>query len=207
MKILTTSLSAPETSAIERAADALQRGGIVVFPSDTCYGLAADPAQPNAMVKLMRIKKRPSEKAVSCIFPSLEAINTWANIENWQSEILKKNLPGAFTFLLAPSSVYPLTEKGSLVGARIPESIFTQTLAKTFGKPYTATSANISGQPSAYSVDDLLAQFTGTKDSDRLPDLIIDAGVLPIVPPSTVVDLTVEPPKVVREGSALFQDK
>ena len=199
MEIIPISAKRPNSTAIKAAASCIAAGGVVVFPSDTCYGLAADPTNPAAMKKLYRIKGRPREKAVSCIFSSVDAIEQWALLTPETRRILEMRLPGAFTFLLKPHAAYPIRDEDARVGARIPDNRFTQLLADAAG-PYTATSANRSGEPSCYEVDDLLKQL-GASES---PDLVLDAGTLPSVPPSTVINLTTSPPAIVRQGSGVF---
>jgi L-threonylcarbamoyladenylate synthase len=201
MKILHISPTEPGFEAVKAAAEYIANGGVVVFPSDSCYGLAADPRNSAAMEKLYLIKNRPAEKAVSCIFRSIDTIAEWAELSPAIITLLEMHLPGPFTFLLEPKLAYPLFSEDALVGARIPDHPFTQALSEAVG-PYTATSANRSGEPSTYSIDELQSQLAG----GELPDLLLDAGVLPAVAPSTVVDLTVSPPTIVRQGSGLFKE-
>ncbi len=187
-----------DEAAVTEAASVLKGGGVVLFPSDTCYGLAVDALEPNALDRLYAMKMRPREKAVSCIFASIDAIAEYALVEREAREILERNLPGPFTFLLParPDSPLPFL----LIGARIPDCPLTQTLAHALGAPYTATSANISGRESCYDVKEFLHQYAlaGLRD---LPDLALDAGDLPRIPPSTVIDLSRGKPRTVRSGT------
>jgi L-threonylcarbamoyladenylate synthase len=196
MEIIRIEPSNPAPEAIQAAADCIAAGRVVAFPSDTCYGLAVDPTNPAAMRKLYQIKARPQEKAVSCVFRSIDAIGEWAELIAELRAVLKNNLPGSFTFLLKPTGAYPLD---GLVGARIPDHPFTQALSEAIGQ-FTATSANRSGEPPCYSIGEMLAQLK----NGELPDLTIDIGLLSVVPPSTVVNLTTSPPTIVRQGGGVF---
>ena len=186
-------------------------GGVAAIPTDTCYGLATDSTNLAAIERLYKIKRRPIEKAISCIFRDVSEAAQWAEIDFSQRKILEKYLPGFFTFLLKPTHAYPL--KSGLVGVRVPDFNFTRKLSLALGFPYTATSANISGLPACYSKDEFLGQVGdkaggGVEKTDVcLPDLFVDAGVLPRVSPSTVVDLTVKPLRVLRQGGGEFIEK
>lgn len=215
MKIIETILHMPDQSVVFEAAETIRKGGVVALPFDTCYGLAADPANSEAVQKLFRIKQRAEDKAVSCVFGSIAMIEDWALLTDSNRTILENNLPGCFTFLLEPNDAYPFAAQGALLGARIPDSPLTRALSLELGAPYTATSANISGKPAAYAVEQLLAQlendytgaiFVGSGiHAVELPDIVIDAGPLPHLPVSTVVDLTVNPLRIVREGGGVLK--
>jgi L-threonylcarbamoyladenylate synthase len=200
-----------DSKIIRYAADVLSHGGVVVFPTDTSYGLAADPANEAAMKKLYAIKARNSGKPVSCIFKSIDQAQAWAKMDDRAEKILHANLPGPYTFLLAANTRYPLggdlpalASKVGLprltrvkAGVRIPDFPVTSLLAELFDKPYTATSANLAGEPPAYSIAALMEQL---KNESTLPDLILDVGTLPQNPPSTIVDLTGPEPAIIRKG-------
>ncbi len=174
----------------------LDRGKVVVFPSDTCYGLAANANIPEAVSHVYEIKQRPFEKQISCIFSSISQIKAWTQIDPLTEKIMKKNLPGPFTFILDPSAAYPLA--GDTVGVRIPDFDFTYLLSLELGYPFTSTSANIAGMPSTYSRQEFIEQI---RDCNVKPDLFIDAGTLLYNPPSTVADTRENEVKVVRAGS------
>lgn len=175
-----------------------QNGGVIVFPSDTAYGLAADPQKSEAVEKIYKIKGLTREKAISCIFASFRDAKKWAHISPQNEKVLKAHLPGAFTFILPRTERFPL--RGD-VGVRVPDSNFTDVLLEILSIPYTATSANISGSPSLYKVEDIIREFEKNKDQ---PDLILDAGPLLAGSISTVVDLRFDQQKIIREGSGRF---
>ncbi|TSC61574.1 MAG: Sua5/YciO/YrdC/YwlC family translation factor [Parcubacteria group bacterium Gr01-1014_48] len=175
-----------------------ESGGVIVFPSDTAYGLAANPCNAAAVQKIFDIKQRPINADISCIFRNLEEARIWAEINQDQEKILKSCLPGSYTFLLQATKMYPLSGK---VGVRIPNSDLTRFLSSIFRSPYTATSANISGRPSLYTAEDVVKEF---ENMNMRPDLILDAGPLMAGRISTVIDLTQDTPKIVRQGSGRF---
>jgi len=187
----------PDQAIIDYAARLISGGGVVVFPSDSCYGLAANAASKEAVNRVFKIKQRPYEQNVSCVFKDIAQIEEWAEIGKAQRKVLERNLPGPFTFLLNARVAYPLD--GEIVGARIPDSSITKMLAHTLNAPYTATSANISGFEPAYSLDDIYRYF---ESQIYQPDLIIDAGKLPEYPPSAVVDIRSNKPQIIRDGVA-----
>lgn len=183
MQILTLTTETLHSCA-EAAVHAIREGKVVLIPTDTCYGLAVDPSNPKAVEKLFAIKRRADDKKVSLIYPSIVHIEQSVLISPWQKMILQKNLPGPFTFII------------NGVGIRIPEHPFTQALAETLGDPYTATSANISGNPPLYSAAGVIEEF-----GKVLPDLVIDAGELPNNPPSAVIDLSNDKLQTIRAGA------
>ncbi len=198
MKILT--FQPPMIS--ERTANLLQtifkRGGVIAFPSDTAYGLAADPRNSAAVEKIYRMKGRSPKKAIGCIFESIEKAKEWALIGSEQEKIVRMHVPGAFTFILPATDQYPMQ---GAVGVRIPNSELTRSLSEILHAPYTATSANISKRPSLYTVADVLHEFENSK---VLPDVILHGGLLVAGSISTVVDLTGDMPKIRRQGSGNF---
>lgn len=185
----------PDEAIIQYAAKMIKAGAVVVFPSDTSYGLATNPNDQSAVQRLYKIKDRGEEKPVSCIFKDIEAIEKWTQLDSRQRRILSRNLPGPFTLLLEPNNNYPL--KTEAVGVRIPDNSLTKALAHVLDQPYTATSANLYGEPSSYSLDETLQQFEG---QIYQPDLILDAGKLPQYPLSAVIDIRGKKPLVIRPG-------
>ncbi len=184
----------------------LKSNGLVVFPSDTVYGLLCDATSEKAVQKLIAFKNRPPGKAIS-VFCNFDLVNQLVIINNQQSTILKQILPGPFTIILASKhKVNKLleSEKGTL-GIRIPMYRYIETLVNQFKKPITATSANIAGRPAHYSINTLLNEIPDKKKD--LIDLIIDAGTLARNKPSTVVDLIQSDVKILRQGDRDFSNK
>ncbi len=184
----------------------LKRGGLIIFPSDTVYGLLTDATNEEAVKKLIKFKNRPLGKPISVFVSDFLMLEKNVEVDNKQITVLKQLLPGPFTVIL-PSKhrVSPLleSEKGNL-GVRIPNYQPITDLVKRFGKPLTATSANLSNKPPHYSVGSLQRELP--KYKQQLIDLVVDAGKLPRNKPSTVVDLTAEKLKILRSGDIVVAD-
>jgi L-threonylcarbamoyladenylate synthase len=188
----------------------LKSTGLVIFPTDTVYGLLCDATNTEAVKKLIKFKNRPPGKPIS-VFCNFKLINQLVKINKQQQKIIEEILPGPFTVVLpSKHKVDKLleSEKGTL-GIRIPmfrpglpAGRYIETLVNQFRKPITATSANLAGRSSHYSIDSLLNELSGKQKN--LIDLIIDAGTLPRNKPSTVVDLTQPEVKVLRQGDLDF---
>lgn len=196
MEILKINLKNYSSNLLQNLAKRIKNAEIGVIPTDTCYGLAANPNIKPVIENVYKIKNRDPEKQISCIFKDINQIKKWCDVTLLQEDILKANLPGAFTFILTPNKNYPLG--GKTAGIRIPDFRFTKELSQELTIPYTATSANLAGQPSCYSVEEFLEQI---KNHTFKPDYIVDAGILPQHEPSTVVDIRTPNTKILREGS------
>ncbi len=201
MKIIQIDLSSNYADKLQEISDHLSAGKTIVYPTDTCYGIAVDPSNKNAMDRLFILKNRPHDKNISCIFKDIDQVSLWAKLDKNQNQVLQKNLPGAFTFILEAKIDCPIRQL--TVGVRIPNFEFTKQLSEITHIPYSATSANISGMPSCYKVEDFLEQIKSI--NGIYPDLIVDAGELIQNQPSTVVDLTKDTPRIIREGSGLLK--
>jgi len=184
----------------------LNLNGLVVFPSDTVYGLLCDATNKTAVKKLIAFKNRPPGKAIS-VFCNFELIDELVKINKQQKKIVKEILPGPFTVILpSKHKVDKLleSEKRSL-GIRIPMYRYIEILVNKFKKPITATSANLAGRSAHYSVNTLLDKTS--EKQKKLIDLVVDSGTLPKNKPSTVVDLTEYNVKILRQGDVNFSNK
>jgi tRNA threonylcarbamoyl adenosine modification protein (Sua5/YciO/YrdC/YwlC family) len=202
MKVLSINPLQPDASAIEIAAKTLRRGGVIIYPTDTCYGIGADARNPRARERIVRMKQRDESKKFSIIVKDIALIEKIAFVDDIQRAILKHYLPGQFTFILMNTDLSILNK--NTIGVRIPKNIVTQDITNAFDEPFISTSANIVGQPVLYSYQDINDDFLQLIDPNNLPDLVLDAGVLPHNPPSTVVNLVKKPPITIREGATPF---
>lgn len=184
---------------IEKAAQVILRGGAVIIPTDTVYGLAVDASDERAVRKVFRIKKRPETKPVPLIIRDLAMAKELSFIDKRLERILNFIWPGPVTVLLEKKFNLPeiVTAGKRTIGLRIPDYKITHLLIELVGRPLTATSANISGQPPSTKLEEVLTQFR--KEFFR-PDLVLDAGELKFSEPSTVLDLTSKKPKIIRIG-------
>lgn len=169
----------------------LKRGGVIVFPTDTAYGLAADYFSPRALKKVFEIKQRLKEKKVALIASNLKQVKKYFCLNTKELTLAKKYWPGPLTLILR------LKNRRKKIGVRVPDSKIARALAGHFKKPVTATSANLSGRPDCYSARAVKNQFKGKKTK---PDLIINAGRLKKIKPSTIALVEKNKIKIIRQG-------
>lgn len=175
--------------AIQRAVDVIRRGGVVAHATETCYGLACDLSNPAAVERLFAVKQRPARQPVSALFASVEDAKRHV-IWNDRAREYEAHLPGPLTLILPlpPDSPLRATPAGTeTIGVRVSSHPHAQALVRAAGRPLSTTSANLHGQPSPYSAEEIQRQFAA---ADVKPDLILDDGPLPPTPSSTVIDLT-----------------
>lgn len=199
MEILKFDFKNPDREIIKESAEVIKNGGVVIFPTDTVYGIAVNALDGAAIRKLFRIKNRSGAKPVSIIVKDVKTARHYAAISKKAEEVLNKFLPGPFTVILRKKEKLPeiLTAGTDTIGLRIPKCGFTELLSRELEIPYTATSANISGQPPTGKIEVIRKIFS---KSEFLPDLIVDAGDLPESEASAVIDLTAQKPKILRTG-------
>lgn len=190
---------------IEIAAGVIQRGGSIVYPTDTVYGLGVNALREYSIERLFKIKKRPGTKPVPIIVRDIEMAKKLAFIDKKQEKILESIWPGQVTAVLEKRGVVSdiLTAGKRTVGLRIADSEFIKLLMENLEEPITATSANFSGEPSLIHSADVIKIFN---KAHPCPDLFLDAGDLPESPPSTVLDLTSQSPKITRVGPISKKD-
>ena len=192
---------------IKKTIDILMNGGLVISPSDTVYALLVDATNQEAVNKLIQFKNRPLGKPISIFVSNMSMLKKQVVINEEQLRLIQELLPGPFTVIFPSKHLVVAlleSEKGTL-GVRIPDDKFISKLVKKYGKPVTATSANLSGRPPHYSVKSLLNTLPEKKK--KLIDLIVDNGQLPRNKPSTVVDLTKPNIKLLRRGDIVFKDE
>lgn len=200
VKIVKLDLNNIEINLVKEACRYISNGKIVIFPSDTSYGIAVNASNKISIAKIYALKNRSVEKKISCIFSDIAQIEKYTNVSKEQRKILQNNLPGPFTFILENSNENKLP-LGESVGVRIPDFEFTRLLSKNLDIPFTATSANMSEKSACYGIDEFLTQIEKSK---KKPDLIIDAGILSRNNPSTVVDIRdLKNIKILRKGDIM----
>ncbi len=190
-------LPATDPRAIERAILVLSRGGLVAFPTDTVYGLGALAWNPAGVAKLYAAKQRPADKAIPLLLSGLAQLHqVTENLPPTAVRLIAEFWPGALTLILPRSQRVPdvVTAGGDSVAVRVPDQSDVQRLLAGLDAPLAATSANLSGQANPLVAGDVLAQLRG-----RI-DLVLDGGPSPGDIPSTVLDLTSRPPRILRPG-------
>ncbi len=195
MKIIKIDGMNPEPDKIEIAKRVMKQGSIIVYPTDTVYGIGANIFNEKALLKVFSIKKRSKYKPLSICLSRIEDIEIVAHMDIKTEEIVRKILPGPFTLILKKKdNMFPLLTAGSnKIGVRIPDNRVCMNLSREF--PITSTSANISGHDVPESAEEVLKQLGPSVD------IILDSGICKHGVQSTVVDMTVYPPKVIREGA------
>jgi L-threonylcarbamoyladenylate synthase len=187
----------PAPDTIHRAADIIDNRGVVVFPTQCLYGLAADARDSSAIQKIFHIKHRPETNPLLILIHSptdLDELVT--HIPDAAQRLIQAFWPGSLTlvFEAAPCVSDLLTAGTGKIGVRIPSHPVARALVKAAGRPITGTSANRSGAPGCSHIKDL------PQDLIRAADLVLDAGHLKGGTGSTILDITCDPPRVIRQG-------
>ncbi len=183
----------PVARKISEIARILKDGGIVAYPTETCYGLACDATNTKAIKKIYKIKGRSARKPISIIVADLRTMKKYGKIDERIVRLARRFMPGPLSIITRKTKAIPSMLNPNEICFRISSNKIAHALAKKLGKPITATSANISGKEPIYGVGDLIGTFNGKVDA------IIDAGNLRRTRPSTVICLKNEP-KVIRKG-------
>lgn len=182
---------------IEKAAQLIVSGGLVAYPTESFYGLGADPTSERAIARLFSVKGRDPNRPILILVPSLEILQIYVTgIPPLARRLMEAFWPGALTLVFQASPKVPdlLTAGSGKVGIRLSSHPVATALAQAAGVPITGTSANVSGQTPCRSATEVLHSL-----GDAL-DLILDGGNTPGEAGSTILDVTVEPPRVLREG-------
>lgn len=183
---------------LDEAAAIIRKGGTVAFPTETVYGLGADGLNPDAVLKIFEAKERPPGNPLSLLVQSEEDIRKITkNITEKAIKLMDAFWPGPLTIVLEKNDTVPEITSGDLpsIGLRMPDHRIPLELVKRAGTPLAAPSANLSGKPSPSLAIHVLADLTGRIDA------VIDGGGTAIGLESTVIDMTVEPPVVLRLGA------
>jgi L-threonylcarbamoyladenylate synthase len=194
-------IPAQDSHAIEDAISVLDGGGILVFPTDTVYGLATRVEDPQVIRQLFEVKGRVKDQAIAVLMGRAEDLDLVADHPSLEAQKLAdKFWPGPLTLVVPrherlPDILSPLPT----IGVRIPDHPVALALLRASG-PLAVTSANLSGQANTCSVEEVLAQLDGRVE------LVLDGGLTPGGKPSTVVDTTGEQIKILREGPILKVD-
>lgn len=193
----TVIIKAKDKNAISTAVRVLKKGGIIIYPTETSYGIGADATNSKAIRKIFKIKTRDKGKPISIIVSSLSMAKKYAFIDALSGKLAQKFMPCPLTLISRKKNLPGMLSKNTIAW-RIPSHAFALALVKKFGKPITATSANKSGKPQMYKINDVIKSFSGSVD------LIIVAGNLPRRRPSTVFDAANK--KVLRKGPVKEKD-
>ena len=193
----------PNPREIEKIVSILRDGGIIIYPTDTLYGIGCDALNVRAVEKICALKGiNPQKKNLSIICNDLSFISEYAQVDTPTFKLMKKNLPGAFTFILPTTSSLPKIYKNrKTIGIRVPDNNIIREIVAQLGNPVLNTSVKTveTDEDTAYlSAPELIYE----KWSDTV-DVVIDGGYGE-VEPSTIVDCTGDEPEIVREGKGVL---
>lgn len=188
----------PSERLIEHIVDVLKDGGLIIYPTDTVYAIGCDIFHNQAMLRLAQLKKTKADKAhFSIVCSDLSHLSEYTKpISTHQFRILKRNLPGPFTFILPANTQLPnLYKNKKTIGIRVPDHSIPRLIVEKLGHPISTTSTHDDDEILEYTTDpELIAE-----KYDKLVDIVIDAGIGGLYP-STIVDLTTEEPEIIRQG-------
>ena len=187
----------PQPRQLKIIVDCLISGGVIIYPTDTIYGLGADIFQPKAIERICRIKNiEPAKAQLSFVCHNLSDLSKYTKpISNPVFRLLKSYLPGPYTFILQANKEVPkiLKSKKETIGLRIPDNKITQSIIEQLGHP--VLSASLPG--------DMIEEYTDSEwiyeKFNKLVDIVIDGGIGGIIP-STIIDCTGDSPVIIREG-------
>jgi L-threonylcarbamoyladenylate synthase len=186
---------------IARAAEALEAGSLVAFPTDTVYGVAALPWNVDAVLRLYQVKRRPSDLPIPLLLSDADQLSRVATLPGQFKPLLARFWPGALTLVLPKTEIVSdAISPRPTVATRIPDLSLARQLIREAGGVLAVTSANISGQPSPRTAQEVEEQLGG-----RI-DLILDGGPCPGGVPSTILDCSVSPPVLLRRGAIAEAD-
>jgi len=193
---LTEIISAKDAEAPKKAALVLKKGGVIVYPTETLYGLGVIASMNDSVERIFDIKGRPHGKPIPVLIRDKEMLSEIAEVTELALSLANRFWPGALTLILKQKANLPqlITCGTAKIALRISAHPFLRNLFDLIDAPLTSTSANLSGGENLRDSDRLLETFNGKVD------LIIDSGKIPESRGSTIVDLTLEPPQILREG-------
>lgn len=187
----------PNDRVIQKIANALRDGALIVYPTDTVYSIGCDIFHARAVEKICKLKNEDPRKAnLSFICPDLSQVSEYAKVDTPTFKLLKRNLPGPFTFILKGSNRLPkLFKEKSTVGIRIPDNKITQALVRELGNPLMSMTLHDSADQIEYTTDpELIDERYG-----NTVDMVIDGGIGGMVS-STIVDCTLDKIQIIRHG-------
>jgi tRNA threonylcarbamoyl adenosine modification protein (Sua5/YciO/YrdC/YwlC family) len=185
----------PQMRLIKKAADVLRDGGVIIYPTDTVYGLGCGLSNKKGIERIYELKKRNKKKPLSFVCSDLKHISQYAKVTDYAYKTMKRLLPGAYTFILEASRLVPkiILPKRSTTGIRVPDNQICLALIKELGEPIISTSVK-TAQGESLSDPCLIKENFG-----RVVDLIIDGGII-MPEPSSVISLVDDNIEIIRIG-------
>jgi tRNA threonylcarbamoyl adenosine modification protein (Sua5/YciO/YrdC/YwlC family) len=196
IEVLEVDLYNPDHEQISHAVNRIKKGAVIVYPTDTIYGLAADIFNKNAIERIFKIKKSSKRKRLSFVCNDLKEASKWVNISNQAFRTIKRVLPGQYTFIFPASKDVPknILLGRTNIGIRIPDSEIARQLVAGLGRPLLNTSVPKGSDDYFTDPQEIIDNFSNEID------IILHAGIMPNTP-STVIDFSITPAEIVREGA------
>jgi L-threonylcarbamoyladenylate synthase len=196
MKIFKVGSLNPNINSVKQAANALTNNGLIIYPTDTAYGLGANALKTSSIKKVYNTKKRDFIKPTHVIVRDWKMIEDLTYTNHFTKKLFNNFLPGPLTLILKKKSIIfnLLTSNLPTLGIRIPDNNITRLLSRLVDFPYTTPSANLSGEKTPYSLNDINNNLL-TK-----VDVILDSGKLKRIKTSTIIDISSPQPKILRKG-------
>jgi L-threonylcarbamoyladenylate synthase len=200
-RVVAVDPAAPTSVVLRAAADVLRAGGVVAFPTETFYGLAVAALHPVSVRRVFTLKGRPESKPLLVLVDSVAMAETVAEVGEPARALMARYWPGALTLVLPARAIVPsdVTAGTGTLGLRVSSHPVAQGLVRALGEPVTAPSANPTGLEPTTTAGGVLAYFSAGID------LVLDGGPTPGGPPSTVLDVTTDPPAVIRQGAVVVR--
>ncbi|MBD2445920.1 threonylcarbamoyl-AMP synthase [Nostoc sp. FACHB-152] len=207
-KILTVHPDNPQSRRIEEIKSALSNGAVMLYPTDTVYAIGCDLNSKSAVERVRQIKQLANDKPLTFLCPSLSNVATYAFVSDTAYRLMKRLIPGPYTFLLPATKLVPRlvqNPKRKTTGIRVPDHTVCLALLEALGNPIISTSAHLPPNESgngkfSTGVEPILSRVELFDYLDNLVDVIVDTGQEPTYEVSTIVDLTGDEPIITRQG-------
>jgi L-threonylcarbamoyladenylate synthase len=183
---------------LKEALDVLKQGGVIIYPTETSYGLGADFYNKSALAKIYKIKKRDTKNPLPVLVPDLLMATTLVKFSKGARLLASKYWPGPLTLVLPFKYCRWQGHCDDFLALRVSNHPLASNLVTALGNPLVATSANLSNQPNCYKPEEIIASFA---KAEFTPDLFINVGSLPVRKPSTLVKFVGEEMEILRQGN------
>jgi tRNA threonylcarbamoyl adenosine modification protein (Sua5/YciO/YrdC/YwlC family) len=192
----------PQIGRIDKIVAALKNGAVMLYPTDTVYAIGCDLNSKTAVDRVRKIKRMSNDKPLTFLCQSLSNISEYAIVSDPAYRLMKHLIPGTYTFILPATKLVPKLvqdPKRKTTGIRVPKHTMCQVLLETLGNPVISASAHIQAEDGDEPIEAVEKAVLFDR-LDKLVDIIIDDGSEPGLESSTILDMTIDPPEVIREG-------
>jgi tRNA threonylcarbamoyl adenosine modification protein (Sua5/YciO/YrdC/YwlC family) len=192
----------PQIRRIDEIVAALKNGAVMLYPTDTVYAIGCDLNSKTAVDRVRQIKRMSNDKPLTFLCQSLSNISEYAIVSDPAYRLMKHLIPGTYTFILPATKLVPKLvqdPKRKTTGIRVPKHVLCQVLLENLGNPVISASAHIQDEEDEEPIENVEKAVLFDR-LDKLVDIIIDDGSEPGMEGSTILDMTIDPPEVIREG-------